>query len=246
MMRTRTTSSILALVLLAGLLALAGCGGGSSGTSTTAEQVSTSAGDTSSDTAQRSSAPARPERRRQHEPAAEPVGQEGRAEKASKPVASTDPDPLPNQGSDAVAPGVPTVKGGDNSIQAYGVEAESAQRIAATRLVGSYLAAQAAGEWEAACAQLSVVAQEQLAIAAQKSPRVKDKGCAGGMAVVVETVPRAQRESAARIHVLSYRVKGPQAFLIYRDGAGGAFNMPLRREGGEWRIASLAGLELVL
>lgn len=247
MMRTRTTAPILGLVLLAGLLAIAGCGGGGSSTSTAARQVSTSAVPTSSDTAQGASPPSantRPRQSPQRVPA-RPVERES-VEKTSPAGASTDPEPLPNEGTSAIAPGVPTVKGGDNSIQAYGVEGESEQRIAATRLVGSYLAALAAGEWEAACARLSAVVQEQLTIAAQRAPKVTDKSCAGALAALGGEASAAERASAAQIHVLSYRVDGNHAFVIYRDGAGGPFNLPLRSEGGRWRVSAVSGIELVL
>lgn len=61
--------------------------------------------------------------------------------------------------------------------------------------------------------------------------------------------PERQKQllrSGARIHVLSMRVKEPQAFVIYRNGAGKAYNLPLRREGGQWKINTIAGIALAL
>jgi hypothetical protein len=69
---------------------------------------------------------------------------------------------LPNEGTKAPAPGVPTNKGGDNSIQTYGTESSAADRAEAALALQRYLDARAAQDWAGACSQLSSGARELL------------------------------------------------------------------------------------
>lgn len=156
----------------------------------------------------------------------------------------TDPRPLPNQGSAAVAAGVPTVKGGDNSIQTYGVEADSRERARVAVIARSYLKAQASGRWGAACDRLIALLHRRLKMLAGGAKSLRGQGCAGAMAAVVGRASPAELRQSAQIHVLSLRVRGKQAFVIYRDGSGHPFNLPLVRENGEWKLSALAGIGL--
>jgi len=238
------------LLLALGLFALpAGCGGGS--TSSTASTAAT---------AQVSAAKPKPRPEQSQKSGGKPQGakpkprpeqrqsggksQAAKSQKAGDAVL-TDPEPLPNQGTAAVAPGVPTVKGGDDSIQTYGVEAQSAERVKAARLVKAYLGAQAAGHWASACADLSAVILKKLELATRGAPRIHASGCPGALAALISKTPPAIRRRAAQIRVLSLRVEGARAFIIYRDGEGRPYNLLLNREGAEWKIGSLAGIELV-
>ncbi len=217
---------------LACLLALPGCGGGSD--SATGTSTATAANPKTS------TATAKPKQSTEGKPP-RPAKEESPSKEA-KPSAFTDPEPLPNQGTSALAPGVPIAKGGDNSIQRYGTEAESSERIAATQLLGAYFAALAAEEWGSACQKLSGFLQSKFAELAKSA---RGGGCAAGLGLLLSKVPPSTLPSGKN-EVLSYRAQGPQAFLIYRDTTGKAFNMPLRREGGRWGINALLGIELVL
>lgn len=222
---------ILALIL-ALLTTVAGCGG-SGGGATSSPVASGSTAVTATQPDQGSKAPTT-------------LREAGIQRAKSGDAVLTDPDPLPNQGTSAVAPGVPTIKHGDNSIQTYGVEAQSTERIAAARLVKSFLAAEAAGKWGEACGHVRSLIRRRLEMVARQSPGGQLEGCAGSLAALISRVPRAQRERSAQIQVLSFRAMGPQAFVVYRDGAGKAYNMPLRREDGQWLISALVGIELML
>lgn len=224
--------ALLAIAIVA--LVLVGCGGGSSSTSTL-----------SSSSASGSPGPAAAP----PEAAQEPKPKDEQNAAASKPKsqgALTDPGPLPNQGTEVVAPGVPTAKGGDNSIQRYGLEADSRERQQVASIAKGYLDAQAAGRWAEACADLFFPIRKNLEKLASSAQPLAGKGCAGAMAAIVGKRPSAERQEAADIHVLSLRVNGTQAFVIYRDGAGRPSNLPLVRDGGEWKVSALAGIGLVL
>ncbi len=227
-MKLTTAPLLLVFALLA---VLAGCGGGSGSTSTTATP---------------STATATTQKSQGHKERKSSKQSGGAQQKPAAASAPTDPNPLPNQGTKAVAPGVPTVKHGDNSIQTYGVEADAAERIAATRDVKAFLDAEAAKRWDTACTYLSSSLRDRFAQLVKKQPRAVGRGCGAGMAVLFAKAPEAYLRAAAKIHVLSFRSKGPQAFVVYRSGAGKYYNLPLVREGGEWKLTASAGVALVL
>jgi hypothetical protein len=132
----------------------------------------------------------------------------------------------------------PKPGGGVNSTQAYGLEAGAADRAQAASTVKAYLEAQTTRSWGAACSYLSASLRRKLEAAPRrsKSPALAGKGCEGVMAAFLGKVPRAVLRGATEVHPLSLRVKGTEAFLVYRNGAGGPHYMPLRREGGGWKV----------
>jgi hypothetical protein len=244
----RPSKPLLSLAVTCTSLALlAGCGGGGGDSSSTAA-TSTAEGSTptppTSAKAEQDNVP----KKSNPVKATSPNGG-SEAAKGSKPAkpssdpAPTDPKPLPNEGTDAVAAGVPTVKVGDNSIQEYGLEAPSAERIEVASIAQAYLQAQAAGDWDVACSHLAAPVHKKLVLLGKSAP--SPVGCEGAMEALLSRKPKAELQSAAEIEVLSLRVKGSQAFVIYRDGNGEPFNLPLIDE-GEWKISAPVGIGLVL
>lgn len=238
-MRPTTTTRLLALFCLSLLPGtLAACGNGVATTSGIASTPVTTVGTTTQTSSpRRLDSRARPERTSSKQPAS--------SQTPSGP-APTDAAPLPNQGTGAVAPGVPTVKNGDNSIQAYGVEADAALRVTATKLIVSFFGDEASGDWGAACGMLRAQVASNLAELSRHAPASKGRGCPVALRALLLKLPQSEQGRGDDLRVLSLRVKGPQAFVIYRDANGKAYNMPLRREDGQWKIAALVGVALSL
>lgn len=159
-------------------------------------------------------------------------------------AAPTTRQPLPNEGSKTITPGVPTAKGGDNSIQEFGVEGESDQRVEAATTAKAYLDARAAGRWSAACAYLAGPVRKQ--IEAFAGAGSGSGACPEAMRTLTEGVSKGILRVAAEIEVLSMRAEGSRAFLIYRDGNGVPSQIPMSREGDKWKVAAIAGSPLVL
>jgi hypothetical protein len=155
-----------------------------------------------------------------------------------------DPAPLPNEGEKAAAPGVPTAKGGDNSIQTFGAEGSSDERVDVAELVATYLDAEAAGEWKTACGTLSATIDQQLTALAKQMHKPAAGACESILPQLASRTSPAALRAAADIHVLSFRVEGDRGFLIYEDREGGVANFALVREDGAWKINSLAGYPL--
>jgi len=236
----RTSARTLTCALAIAALALPGCGGGGG-----EEEKSASTATSAQTTTQSAAAPQQPKPHQPKQqsttkpPAAKPKPPSGRP--------PTDPGPLPNQGTKAVAPGVPTAKGGDNSIQHYGVEAEANERVEVAAIVKAYLEAQAAARWPEACSYLSAEIRHNLEALLERASKGSARvSCATAMATFFQRAPQAALHAAADIEVLSLRVQGADAFLIYRDGKGTPTEMHMVSEGGEWKVGALIGNTLQL
>lgn len=151
----------------------------------------------------------------------------------------TDPEPLPNQGTSAAAGGVPTVEGGDNSVQTYGVEGQRADRLRVTTLLAAYFDALSRRRWSLACTYLTARLRSRLA--ALPKPDQMPRTCANGIALLLGRAPSALLRSEADVHVLSFRVRGSRGFVIYRDGRGKAANVLMLRAAGTWKVDMLLG-----
>jgi len=136
------------------------------------------------------------------------------------------------------------VKGGDNSVQEFGQEAGGSDFETAAAALHNFLDARAEGNWAAACqymAKSTVESFEQLAARTKSS----DTSCGAILAQI--TNPAAKQsmvEEAAKADIGSLRTEGDQAFLIYTAGSKTILAMPMANEGGQWKVASLAGTPL--
>jgi hypothetical protein len=211
-----------ALGLACTLLALAGCGGqGGQGGSSTAEAAKPTA------TKSKTEAPA------QTEPKSEPS--------PGPPAVSFQPKPHHDSGGGSeqfIAPG------GDNSVQEFGAEAQGSEFKAPATALHDLLDARAQRNWAAACRYLSKGAKQGLAQLATKVPQLKGAGCAADLGALTGTIAAAKLREATIADVASVRVKGEQAFLIYRGAQGQVEAVAAVREGGVWKVASLGAVPL--
>jgi hypothetical protein len=134
------------------------------------------------------------------------------------------------------------IKGGDNSVQEFGEEADASEREEAATALHNFLDARAQGEWAAACDYLaSSIAKSLQELAGEgKAP-----SCATLLASL--TNPAAKDlllEEAERANVGSLRIEGDRAFIIYRGLEGEILAISMSEEDGEWKVASLAGTPL--
>lgn len=207
------------LTLLA-LLAIAGCGGGGS-TASTSTAPST--------TAKQSTATAT-----QKPP---PKAKSGSDSNPANPVRQHAAEGEPAPGAKAVAPGVPVTKGGDNSIQSFGAEGQEEQRTQALAELRSYLAALRDGESSRACALASREYKRDLAkLVAQAKGKDKPKGCAQTLEALLGGFGAGLREAAQVGELLSFRVEGKHAYLIYRGAKGQAMFIAMANDGGQWKV----------
>jgi hypothetical protein len=137
------------------------------------------------------------------------------------------------------------VKGGDNSVQEFGEEADSSEFSAAAVALHDFLDARAEGNWAAACNYMSkdvVKSFEQLASQAKQGEVTT---CAEILKSITNPAAKQSIEAEAeKANVGSLRTEGERSFVIYTGLEGTVLAMPMANEGGDWKVASLAGTPL--
>jgi len=249
----------LVLAVCGGVLALGGCGGGDDSGSTSGTQETATAGTTTSQTPNQGTTAQAPEKAKQDEgksnsSSATQDNKDGSSSSSPKKHLKLVKVPAissrPVAGSRHPAPGVKTVKGGDNSVQEYSVEAGESERREAAIALQAYLNARASEDWGAACSLLAKKPTEQLErlqrAAAKQGKELN--GCAGTMALLKEG--EAQLEEQAQItEVLSFRggggISGDPSYLIFTAPPGATlFSMPMYLQGGAWKVGLARAAEL--
>jgi hypothetical protein len=132
-------------------------------------------------------------------------------------------------------------KGGDNSIQEFGEESDESELQAAAEAVHGFFVARATGDWKGACDDLSKALTEQLEQLAASSTELEDKGCASFLASFTGKLPASEWRKITTVDAGSLRKEDEQAFLIYYGPEKVTYAMPLKEEGGEWKIGALSG-----
>ena len=128
------------------------------------------------------------------------------------------------------------VAGADNSIPDFGTEAPAAQRRAAGAALSRYLTARAAGRWGAACAVLASAVMTQVEGFAPGGPG--GARCARGLALLPHAT--GSPAEAPRRGLAALRRKGAGAFALYYGAHDQQYVMPMKLEGGAWKVTQPA------
>lgn len=136
-------------------------------------------------------------------------------------------------------------KGGDNSVQEYGSEAQEAELREAAELVHSFYVARIAEEWERACTYLSKHALEGFEQLAAQAPQLKGKSCGQILDALTRPLSPALQRDATSVDAHALRHEGGQGFLIYTGPPHETvYSMPLNLEGGVWKLGALSASAL--
>jgi hypothetical protein len=137
------------------------------------------------------------------------------------------------------------VKGGDNSVQEFGEEADTSELDAAAVALHNFLDARAEGNWAAACEYMSqgvVASFEKLAAQAKQ---IEDTSCGGILEKLANPAAKASlKAEAEKANVGSLRIEDERAFVIYSGTDGTILAMPMANEDGAWKVAGLAATPL--
>jgi hypothetical protein len=137
------------------------------------------------------------------------------------------------------------VKGGDNSVQEFGEEADPEEFDEAAVALHKFLDARAEGNWAAACRYMSTTVIESFEKLAAQAKQIEDTSCGGILEKLTNpAAKRSMKEEAAKADVGSLRIEDERAFLIYTGIDGTVLAMPMANEDGDWKVASLAGTPL--
>lgn len=121
----------------------------------------------------------------------------------------------------------------------FGEEGSEAEREAGAAVVEDFLAARASEDWPAACAQLARPMLAKIEHLASSATDLEDKSCPSFLAAFTRLSARERREGEA-LDAGSLRRRGRRAYLLYHGAEEVPYSMPLSREGGAWKVASLA------
>lgn len=135
-------------------------------------------------------------------------------------------------------------KGGDNSIQEFGDESDESELQEAAEVVHGFYVSRAAEEWGKACSYLAKSNIEQLEQIAKQSPQLKEAGCAPVLRAFTRPLPASVSREITTVDAGSLRHEGEQGFLIYYGADHAKYAMPLRNEGGSWKVTALSGTTL--
>jgi hypothetical protein len=135
-------------------------------------------------------------------------------------------------------------KGGDNSIQEFGDESGESELREAAEAVHGFYVSRAAEEWDKACSYLSKSNIEQLEQLANQSAQSKGADCAAILEAFTRPLPASVEREITTVDAGSLRREDEQGFLIYYGAEHVKYAMPLREEGGNWKVTALSGTTL--
>jgi hypothetical protein len=223
-------AALAAMLLAAGLVA---CGSDDDSSSTTTAQ-------------ERSPAGASPGSGAKGDAEAKPAGP-GEADGGSGQAGGGDPsDFVPKQHQDSGGgSGQYRVQGGDNSVQEFGEEAGASEFEAAAAALHDFLDARAEGNWAAACEYMARSTVESFERLAAQATQIEDKSCGGILEKLTNPAAKqALKVEAEKADVGSLRTEGDRSFVIYTGAEGTILAIPMAREGGTWKVASLTSTPL--
>jgi hypothetical protein len=127
------------------------------------------------------------------------------------------------------------------SLATFGSEASGGDRAAVLAALHGYLSAIAAGDWGAACEQLSAPIQHQLELLIAHAKAVHGRGCAAALGALLAHAPSSLRRQQAQLNVLAVRINSDRAFVLYRSPQLPHAVISMLREAGRWKAGVLAG-----
>lgn len=131
----------------------------------------------------------------------------------------------------------------ESPLLEFGREASAEELDAAAESVEAFLDKRAASDYAAACRLVAEQMLDRLERLAKNSTSLKDTSCAAFLEAYLRLPPEERREST-EIDPGSLRRKGAEAYLLYTGADDDVFAMPLREEGGEWKVTVLVPQEI--
>jgi hypothetical protein len=112
-----------------------------------------------------------------------------------------------------------------------GLDPETA---AASAVLVTYMTARGAGDWPTACAQMT-----PKAIGSLERFAAGGKGCVATFSAVYPHLEPGAWASTMTGPIASLRVTGSDGIAIYHGTTGRDYSMPMRKEGGTWKVAAI-------
>jgi hypothetical protein len=127
----------------------------------------------------------------------------------------------------------------DSALLDFGEESDEAEREEAADVVHSFYTARARQDWSATCAQLSGAVLAKIEHLATSATELEDSSCPSFLKTFTRLSAQERRKSTV-VDAGSLRRQGAKGFLIYYGAGEVVYAMPLSKEGGGWKVASLS------
>jgi hypothetical protein len=135
-------------------------------------------------------------------------------------------------------------KGGDNSIQEFGAEGDESELREAAEVVHGFYVSRVSEEWDKACSYLAKSNIEQLEQLANQSAKSRGADCETVLKAFTRPLPASVKREVTTVDAGSLRHEGEQGFLMYYGAERTEYAMPLKDEGGTWKVAALSATTL--
>jgi hypothetical protein len=145
--------------------------------------------------------------------------------------------------SSGIEPSVQFLKAtGPNELVEFGAEASRAEREEANAVLEENFKARAAADFTAQCVTLSAQTIKEVDYTAHvSSTRKSEKGCGGKLRELATPLSKSKEAREDRLDgpIPAMRIKGKRAYALFHGTDGKNWVMPMKKEGGEWRVAAL-------
>ena len=125
-------------------------------------------------------------------------------------------------------------RGGEESIEEFGSEAETTDRMEILTAFRGYLRAIAAMDHATACSYLTKTVKRSLEQLAADGSR--HMGCAATLAPLLSSAAPAIAREQANGRVTRIRVDSDRAFVLFHAPGARLYQQPMIREDGEWKV----------
>ncbi len=134
--------------------------------------------------------------------------------------------------------------GGDNSVQEFGEEADTAELEAASAALATFLDARASGDWATVCDQMAATARKPIEGVGARAAQLQGKDCAELLGALAGGTPPSSRANTLSDGVDSLRVERDRGLALYHGTDGTDYFIQMLEEDGEWKVGALSPTEL--
>jgi hypothetical protein len=132
----------------------------------------------------------------------------------------------------------------EESIRRYGTGADAATETAIATAVQEFYGAKAAGDGAGTCALLASETRKSLTQTLGRSGELKGKGCGAIISRLLQDQDPRYRDRIEQVEVTGARVEDDRALALIEIEATPEEVIPVRREGGSWKVAAFAGSDI--
>lgn len=133
------------------------------------------------------------------------------------------------------------VTGGENSIPDFGREAHPSEQKQAAAALAAFLHAGVKHAWSKVCGYLTRPLRRQMEKFA-KGSKGAAAGCGPVVAALMATYAAHSGAATPTADIAALRVEGDTAFALFYGQDASKYVMPMRNEGGAWKMSQLAPL----